>query len=599
MLRFRRISRPASLDTLTGQPPRSILNPTTDQNRPDPSNAETAGGIAMQPALSATAPHRPRFRRPLPHWIAIRVPIGVLLCAAAVVSIVAGTCQASGPAREAPNIVLIFADDLGYSDLGCYGGEIQTPQLDRLADEGIRYSQFYNCALCGPSRAALMSGLHPHQVGISRWTGLLNDRCVTIFELLHRAGYRTCAVGRLDMVTADNWHDPAMIGRYVDRFLGSTGHKGPGNYFKDVRNTQFYRNGQPYSLPPEGTYKTDLITDFAVDFIAEAAVGEKPFLLYMSHYAPHWPLHAKPEDMDKYRRLYRELGWDEARRRRHERLIELGLIPPGTRLSPRDPRAKAWADAPHKSWEAARMAAFAGQVDSLDQSVGRVMEALQAAGVADNTLVIFLSDNGASDMGGRRVDKPGQTWRVDGTPTRAGNKPSIPPGGPDTFVTAGPAWSNLSNTPFRKHKQSNHEGGIATPLVAWWPKVIEGGGTICHEPGHIVDIMATCLNVAGVDYPSEFHGRNVLPAAGRSLLPDFKAKAREEPRTLAWATSGRRAIRMGDWKLVAERGGPWELYHLAEDRTELNDLAEEQPERVKAMASAFERWRRRPDAGDP
>jgi arylsulfatase A-like enzyme len=205
-------------------------------------------------------------------------------------------------AAPRPNIIVIMADDMGFSDAGCYGGEIRTPHLDRLAAQGLRFSQFYNCALCGPSRAALMTGLHPHQVGISTWTGLLNNRCVTAFELLKGAGYTTGAVGRLDMATADNWHEPANLSRHVDRYLGSTGHKGPGNFFKDVRNTDFFRDGRPYQLPPD-SYKTDLITDFAVEFIGEAAQQERPFFLYIAHYAPHWPLHAKPEDIAKYRAL--------------------------------------------------------------------------------------------------------------------------------------------------------------------------------------------------------------------------------------------------------------------------------------------------------
>ena len=286
---------------------------------------------------------------------------------------------AAADLERMPNVVLIMADDLGYSDLGCYGGEIETPNLDQLARSGQRFSQFYNCALCGPSRAALMTGLQPHQVGIFGWTGLLNDRCVTLFELFKGAGYATCAVGRLDMVTADNWHDPANIQKYVHRFLGSTGHTGPGNYFKDVRNTQFYRDGEPYQLPAEA-YKTDLITDFAVEFIAEAAKAEQPFFLYAAHYAPHWPLHAKLEDRNKYVSLYRRLGWDQVRHRRHRRLIELGLIPETCRLSPRDLRVPPWEEAEHKDWEAARMAAYAGQVDSLDQSVGRMVEALRQCG---------------------------------------------------------------------------------------------------------------------------------------------------------------------------------------------------------------------------
>jgi arylsulfatase A-like enzyme len=211
-------------------------------------------------------------------------------------------------AATRPNIVLILADDMGFSDLGCFGSEIHTPNLDRLGSEGLRFSQFYNCALCGPSRAALMTGLHPHQVGITSWTGLLNQRCVTAFELLKQAGYTTCAVGRLDMVTAEKWHDPANIARYVDRFLGSTGHTGPGNYFKAVQGGDFFCDGKPYTLP-ETSYKTDLITDFAAKFITEAAAQPKPFFLYVAHYAPHWPLHAKPEDMARYRELYRKTGW--------------------------------------------------------------------------------------------------------------------------------------------------------------------------------------------------------------------------------------------------------------------------------------------------
>ena len=498
---------------------------------------------------------------------------------------------AGGMQAERPNIILIMADDLGYSDLGCYGGEIQTPNLDQLAAEGLRFSQFYNCALCGPSRAALMTGLHPHRVGILGWTGLLNDRCTTVFELLKESGYTTCAVGRLDMVTADKWHDPAMIQRCVARFLGSTGHTGPGNYFKEVRGTQFCRDGRPFTLPPENTYKTDLITDFATDFIAQAGAQERPFFLYVSHYAPHWPLHAKPRDMAKYRDLYRRLGWDEARSGRHKRLVELGLIGVESRLSPRDSRVPAWQDAPDKEWEADRMAAFAGQVDSLDQSVGRIMDALREAKADDNTLVIFLSDNGASDQAVGTLDKPGQTWRSDGTPTRVGNDPAIPPGGPDTFVTAGPPWSNLSNTPFRKHKRSNHEGGIATPCIAWWPAAIERTGAISHEPSHITDVMATCLDAAGVTYPKQFRGRQVSPLAGRSLLPDLRGERVAGSRTLGWATSGNRAVRIGPWKLVSSKGGPWELYNLTNDRTELHDLARRHPERKEAMAAAFDQWK--------
>lgn len=496
-----------------------------------------------------------------------------------------------GASGTRPNLIVILADDMGFSDLGCYGGEIQTPNLDRLAKDGLRFSQFYNCALCGPSRAALMTGLHPHQVGISGWTGLLNQRCVTAFELLKRAGYATAAVGRLDMVTADNWHDPAMIARRVDRFLGSTGHTGPGNYFKAVRNTDFFRDGQPFKLPAEGAYKTDLITDFATQFITEAAGKGKPFFLYFAHYAPHWPLHAKPADIAKYRELYRQLGWDAARAQRHRRLLDQGLIPANTKLSPRDARAPAWSEAKNQDWEAERMATFAAQVDALDQSVGRVMETLRRTGADQNTLVLFLSDNGASDQPmNAKLDKPGQTWRLDGTPTKIGNQPGIQPGPADNFVTAGPAWANLSNTPFRQHKQTNHEGGIASPLIAWWPGVVTRTNGISTELAHITDITATCLDAAGVAYPGQFEGRMVQPLAGRSLLPVLKGGQREGHASLCWATSGSRAVRLGQWKLVSLKNAPWELYDLATDRTELNDLAPQQPERVRTMAKVFEAW---------
>jgi arylsulfatase len=507
---------------------------------------------------------------------------------AAVCLLVAAT-HTSLAAGQRPNIIVILADDMGFSDLGCYGGEIRTPNLDRLATEGMRFSRFYNCALCGPSRAALMTGLHPHQAGITRWTGLLNNRCVTAFELLKGAGYATCAVGRLDMVTADNWHEPAKIARYVDRFWGSTGHQGPGNYFYNVGNTAFFRDGEKITYPA-GEYKTDLLTDFAAQFIRDRD-HSRPFFLYMAHYAPHWPLHAKEEDIAKYRALYRQLGWDEARHERHQRLIDLGMFASDVKLAPRDARAAPWRKAEHRDWEAERMATYAAQIDALDQSVGRMLAALRDSGTADNTLIFFLSDNGASDMAVGQLDKPGRTWRSDGTPTRVGNRHDIQPGPGENFVTAGPAWSNVSNAPFRQHKNCNHEGGIASPLVAWWPGVIKATGSISAELSHITDVTATCLDVAGVAYPSEFDNRRISPLAGRSLLPVLKGNQREGHPMLAWATSDSRAIRIGDWKLVSLPGKPWELYDLSRDRTELNNLASHHPERVNEMAKRFEEWR--------
>ncbi len=505
-------------------------------------------------------------------------------------------CAVTHAAPPRLNIVLILADDMGFSDLGCYGGEIKTPNLDRLAAGGLRFSQFYNCALCGPSRAALMSGLHPAQVGVVSWTGVLNNRCVTAFELLKRAGYTTCAVGRLDMTVAGNWYESAMLTPYLDRYLGSVGRTGPGNYFKAVRGADFLCDGKLYT-PPTNAYKTDLIADFAVKFISDAAKKPEPFFLYVANYAPHWPLHAKSEDIARYRELYRKLGWDKARSDRYERLKKLGLISTNCPLSPRDKRVPAWKDAEHKEWEAERMAVYAAQVDSLDQSVGRIVEALRRAKADKNTLVLFLSDNGASDQElSFSLDKPGDTWRLDGTPTRIGNRPEIQPGVADNFVTAGPPWANVANTPFRQHKSSNFEGGISTPLIAWWPRVIKRTGAVSDEPGHIVDILATCLDAAGVAYPAKFDDREVLPAAGKSLLPVFKGGARDGHEPLFWATSGCRAIRAGQWKLVAPKGGAWELFDLAADRAETTDLAVKFPDRAKGLADQWERWAERTGA---
>jgi len=509
-------------------------------------------------------------------------------------------CAAEAGCEARPNIVLIMADDMGYSDIGCYGGEIRTPNLDRLAAGGLRFSQFYNCALCGPSRASLLTGLFNQQVGVQRWTGLLNDRCVTVVELLHQAGYSTHVVGRLDMVTADDWHDPRKIARHVDHFFGSTGHTGPGNYFKPVRGVSFFLDGQPYEFPADAAYKTDLITDYAVRFIGEAVGKRKPFFLYVSHYAPHWPLHAKADDIAKYRDLYAELGWDELRTRRYRRLIELGLIRDTWSLTARDRRTPAWQDAPHKRWEAERMAVYAAQIDCLDQNVGRILEALGSAGVEQNTLVLFLSDNGPSDtVWSRPLDRPCSPWRLDGTPTKSGNSPTVMPGGPDTFVTCGPAWANVCNTPFRQYKATSYEGGIATPLIARWPRVIERGGQITHQLGHINDIMATCLDAAGVTYPSRFRQRKVLPLEGKSLLPVFRGKKGGGHEVLFWNVHGSRAVRMGRWKLVALRAKPWELYDLQVDRTETHNLAGLQAERVEAMAAAYDAWTERCSAAKP
>ena len=499
-------------------------------------------------------------------------------------------------AAERPNIVLVVADDMGYSDLGCYGSEIETPNIDRLAAGGLRFSQFYTCTVCGISRASMLTGLYHHQVGIRSWNGTRNDRGVTVDEVLHENGYHTMMVGNMLMV--GQWPDPQVANHLsLDRYFGFQG-DGPNSYFHGVACAWWFLDNEPYEIPSEGFYNTDALTDHAVQFIDEAVEEDQPFFLYLAYMAPHWPLHAKPADIAKYRKLYRDAGWDTLRNNRHERLHEMGLIDPTWRLPPRDQNVGTWEDEPEKSWQAERMAVYAAQIDCLDQNVGRILGALRSANVERNTLIFLLSDNGATLQGrrGRGDDQSldrharGGTWRRDGHPMRTGNDPSILPGPHDTFATYGPAWANVSTTPFRGYKQSNHEGGIATPLIVHWPSIVTRGGAITHQVGHVMDIMATCLDVAGVAYPRRWNDKPILPLEGKSLLPILKGKTREDHEALFWQYAGRRAVRAGSWKLVSEKDQPWELYDMQTDRTEMNDLANQQSSRVEELSRMYATW---------
>jgi arylsulfatase A-like enzyme len=400
-----------------------------------------------------------------------------------------------------PNIIVILADDMGFSDLGCYGGEIQTPNLDKLAAEGMRFSQFYNCALCGPSRAALMTGLHPHQVGMTQWTGLLTNNCVTMFEVLKRADYTTCAVGRLDMLTAEDWHEPQNLSHHVDRYFGTTGHNGPGNYFANTRNTAFYRDGKPYTIP-EGGYKTDLITDFTIEFLQQRDKS-KPFLLYMAHYAPHWPLHAKEADIAKYRKLYRELGWDAAREQRLKRLIEKGILPADTKLSPRESRRSRM-----ERSGASRLGSGAHgrlcRADRLPRSKrgprdgGRARH--QHARLLPQRQRRVRQSRRPARQAGPNMAQPmanAPAWATSPTSCPARATPSSPPVPPGPLCPIRPSASTSSRI---------YEGGISSPLIAWWPGVVKAG-KISPELSHITDITATVFDVAGQYYPEAFDNR--------------------------------------------------------------------------------------------
>ncbi|MBP7482833.1 MAG: arylsulfatase [Lacunisphaera sp.] len=499
-----------------------------------------------------------------------------------------------------PNIVLILADDMGWSDLGCYGGEIPTPNLDQLARDGLRFTQFYNNSVCGPSRASLLTGLYAQRIGHTgrHWNQPTDyTRCLTFGEALQRAGYHTMMVGK--------WQDPDLaVRRGFDRHFGPMTH-GIISYYDEVQANPFYLDDHRVSLP-EDFYLTDALTDYALDFLREAATqpkGErKPFLLYFAHIAPHWPLHARESEIAPHRARYQAHGWDDWRKRRFERQQALGLLPAGWSLSPRLPDLPAWEDAPARAWQAERMAVYAAQIASIDRSAGRLLAALDAMGERENTLVIFLSDNGAAHDGGMHPADAmfgfaqgaafNHTWRLNGRPVRPGSGPDNLPGPADTFFSYGPAWAMVSDTPFRDLKLTGYEGGIRTPLIARWPAVITRHGALTDEVGHVIDLLPTFLDLAGASYPTELGGRHPLPPDGRSLAPVFRGTGRPPPEFLAWRVPRHRALRMGDWKIVgADDDGPWQLFNLAADGTETTDVAAQYPRVVARLAARWQQWK--------
>jgi len=493
-----------------------------------------------------------------------------------VLTVAIQAAEAAGVPR--PNIVIVMADDMGFSDLGCYGSEIRTPNIDALAAGGMRFTQFYNTARCCPTRAALLTGLYSHQAGVGHmvgdmhepgYQGYLNDRCVTIAEVLRQAGYRTLMTGKWHVgETRPHW----PVDRGFDHYYGLV--SGGSNYFRLDPNRIMARDDQPCTPSGERFYLTDAFTDTAIEFLGQQRGSDKPFFLYLAYTAPHWPLHAWPADIARYRGKYK-IGWDELRQRRHARQIELGLVDARWPLTPRDLQAPAWADAPNKDDLDLRMAVYAAQIDRMDQNVGRLMAKIRAQGQADNTLVMFLSDNGGC---AEVVDH---------------GKPGVPAGDKDSFLSYGLPWANASNTPFRLYKHWVHEGGISTPLIAHWPAVIAKGGGITPQVGHVIDLMATCVDVAGTTYPSVVAGRQVIPLEGKSLLPIFRGKQREGHDAIFWEHEGNRAVRQGKWKLVSRFPDRWELYDLEADRTELHDLAADHPDKVKELTSLYDRWAQR------
>ncbi|MBM3335024.1 arylsulfatase [Candidatus Sumerlaeota bacterium] len=476
-----------------------------------------------------------------------------------------------------PNIVLIMADDMGFSDPGCYGSEIATPALDRLAQGGARFTQFYNCARCCPTRAALLTGLYPHQAGVGHmegdrglpgYRGFLNDRCVTIAEVLRSAGYHTGMAGKWH-VGEERPHWP--LDRGFERFHGLV--SGATNYFKIDPERIWARDNTRITDMGEDFYITDEISRSAVEQIEELSKAESPFFIYVAYTSPHWPLHALPADIAKYKGKY-SIGWDELRLLRHKRQIELGIVDKKWQLTPRDLDAPPWEKAENKEWLEMRMAVYAAQIDRMDQGIARIVAKLKEVGADENTLVMFLADNGAC------------------AEHLAGNDPKIMPGPKETFQSYGLPWANASNTPFRRYKHWVHEGGISSPFIAHWPAVIKPGA-ITTQVGHLIDVMATCADVAGAEYPKTFNGREITPLEGKSLLPILRGGTRSGHDALFWEHEGNKAVRQGKWKLVSKFPEGWELYDMEADRTEMNNLAEKMPDKVKEMASLYNQWAKR------
>ena len=496
---------------------------------------------------------------------------------------------------------------MGFSDLGCYGGEVQTPNLDALAGKGLRFTQFYNTARCSPSRASLLTGLHPHQTGIGILTGddgpegypgNLNKRCVTIAEVLARDGYATYMSGKWHVAhDCLNVNDTWPCQRGFDRFYGTV--VGGGSYFDPNTLTRGNENIEHEAKADPNFFYTDAISDNAVTFLDDHAEthGERPFFMYVAYTAPHWPLHAMPQDIEKYKGRF-DPGWDQLRIERLRRMVDMGIIDPSWDLSRRDERVAAWDDVENHPWETRRMEVYAAQIDRMDQGIGRIVQALEANGQLDNTLIIFLADNGAceeilkSDAQWLRMGDIMRDVTRDGRAVRPGNSPDIIPGGEDTYQSYGIGWANLSDTPFRKYKHWTHEGGIATPLIVHWPRRITSGGQLRHQPGQLTDVMATVLEVTGAAYPETFDDNAILPCEGTSLVPIFDNRPNGRG-MMYWEHEGNAAVRDGNWKLVRDYPGEWELYDLSADRTEMHDQAAANPRKLAVLAEAYDRWARR------
>ncbi|MCM2374230.1 arylsulfatase [Aporhodopirellula aestuarii] len=504
-------------------------------------------------------------------------------------------------AAERPNIILIMVDDMGFSDLGCYGSEIETPNIDRLAAGGVRFDQFYNSGRCCPTRATLLTGLHPHQTGIGHMTlspgkqpgdrpenyqGFLNQKCVTIAEALAPSGYATMMAGKWHLGMHDRSLFPMQRG--FEKFYGSLA--GATRFFTPVHPRGMTSGNisieSPESTTDEHFYTTDAFTDHAIRFINEhrSESPDQPYFLYLAYTAPHWPLQAFEDDIAKYRGTYRD-GWDALRRNRYQRQIELGLVDEQWPLSQPTKGIPEWESLSEEKRDEMdlKMAVYAAMIDRVDQNIGKLVASLQSSGTFEHTLILFLSDNGACAEGGM---------------LGRGEFRDLAKRNLETGNSYGEAWANASSTPFRLYKHFAHEGGTASPFFMHWPATIQPNSDWYRSPAQLIDVMPTLLDVAGANYPSERAGQTIPPLDGISLRPAFHGEplARQQPICIEHEQNA--FLRDGKWKLVGRGvagprgvdGTKWELYDMESDRTETNNLASSMPEKTGEMAVRWEQW---------